>query len=144
MIKLYSMKDRIPIKIDDITVTIAPLSYKDKQILKGLMEMALKKDTSMDTIIFASKYAIKCCVKKVEGIIDSMDQIYKVQFEDNKQYLTDDCVEDLLALPITDKLICTCSTLIKGIPDEITNPYTGKRMDGVKVLPVKEPDPLLM
>lgn len=137
MIKLYTINDRIPIQIGPITIIVAPLSYKDKQILKALMRAALSIDSTMDIVVQASKYAIKSGVKDIKGIVDSKDNEYKLEFEENGTYLTDACVEDLLALPANDELICICSELIHGIPDEMINPLTGKPFKGVKILPME-------
>jgi len=68
---------------------------------------------------------------------------YKLTFEDGTDNLTDLCVDELLALPFSDKLIYAARDLGANIPDEITDPVTGKPVKGIEVIsPAKLKDGL--
>lgn len=126
MARIYRLTDRIPVKIDGITVTISPLSFDQKIELQSLMLQA-KADPMF--AVKGARLAIKYAVKGIEGLEDSSGQPYIVLVENGQ--LSDECVDDLLNLQENSKIITLCSQLINGVPRVVIDPSTGKQMDGI-------------
>jgi len=79
-------------------------------------------------------YNLKFALKEVKGLSNLDGTDYKLVFEDGVDELTDLCVDELLALPFSDKLIYAARDLGAHIPDEITDPVTGKKIKGIEVI----------
>lgn len=136
MARIYRLTDRIKIKIDDLIVTVRPLSKDEKaEILQSVIHGRSKGDFKEATqgMVLALKYAIK----NVEGIIDSDDKPYQLQFDENKN-LTDDCISDLLNLEFHSKLTLVCISLARKIPEEFTD-ENGKKLEGVEIIKTGTP-----
>lgn len=79
--------------------------------------------------------AMKYSIKDIVGLEDAVTgEPYKLEF-DEKGNLTDACVNDVLNLELSEKLVISCMLFMKGIPTEITDPRTGVKLEGVEVLP---------
>lgn len=139
MAKIYRKTDRITVKIDDVTVKLAPLTLHEKtEVQTAMMESLKTRDLQQ-----ASKglsLALKLTVKGIEGIEDSDSNPYKLQFDENNQ-LTDECVDDLLNLEITEKLTLVCTAMVKGIPSKFTN-EKNEALEGVEVVKLAKEDSL--
>jgi hypothetical protein len=130
MARIYRTSDRIPVKIDDITVVIAPLSFAQKTELQSIMLQA--KDDPLFAVRGA-RLAIKYAVKDVKGVEDMTGADY-VPFMDGEGNLSDDDVDALLNLEENGKIITLCSQLIGGVPRGVVDPTTGKPMKGVSIV----------
>ncbi len=138
MARIYRLTDRIKVKIDDITVTIRPLSKDEKaEIQQSVIKGRAKGDFVEATrgIVLALKYA----VKGIDGLIDSDDKPYQLQFDEHKN-LTDDCVSELLNMEVTGKLTMVCISLANKIPDEFVD-ENGIKLEGVDVIKAGTPGP---
>lgn len=138
MARIYRLTDRIKVKIEDVTVTVRPLTKDEKaEIQQSVIRGRAKGDFKEATqgIVLALKYA----VKGIEGIVDSDDKPYQLQYDENKN-LTDDCVSDLLNMQHTNKLTMVCIALANKIPDEFTD-ESGQKIEGVEILKAGKPDP---
>lgn len=124
--KVYKISDRVKVKIDDITIKIAPLSYETKCDIQAQL---INGDTL--GIVKAAKMAIQCAVKEVEGIENADGSVYVLEFEGSN--LTDDCVDDLLNIDQDNKLSFVCTKLLEGIPSSFVDPKTGKKIEGIKI-----------
>ncbi len=129
MARIFRTSDRIPVKIDTITVTIAPLSFDQKTELQTIMMQA-----SADPMyaVKGARLAIKYAVKDITGVETLDGTKYAPEF-DGTGNLSDAGVDDLLNMEETAKLIAVCSQLISGIPRAVIDPANGKPMKGVSV-----------
>jgi hypothetical protein len=128
--KIYKRSDRLTVKIDDVTLKLAPLSIHQKvEIQTAMFNGRTKADLSEATrgVVLSLKYS----VKGVEGIEDADGNAYQLQFEGDA--LTDACADDLMNLEITQRLSMVCAGMLNGIPSEFTDQY-GNKMDGVEVV----------
>lgn len=131
MARVYKRTDRIPVKIDDVILKLSPLSFDQKmEIMQLLIEGKTKGDFPKATrgVMLSLKYSIK----GIEGLTDSDNQPYKLEFE-NAESLTDDCVSELLNLSINMKLSQVCAGLVNGIKDTLTD-HEGNILEGVELL----------
>lgn len=129
MARIYKLTDRIKVKIDDITVTVSPLSRHQKAEIQTLLLGLGRGDVKAATegIILAMKYA----VKSIEGLEDAAG-VYKAQFDDSG-HLTDETIEDLYNLEDSVKLLQVCQSLVSGVPSEFQD-KDGKPIDGVEIV----------
>ncbi len=136
MVKIHRRTDKIKIKIDDVTVTISPLSSHEKAEIQSEMMKFVKGNVKagQDGICLSLKYA----VKGIEGVVDSEGNAYALKFENG--YLAQECVDDLLNMEITGKLSQVCGALTNGVPREFMN-SDGTKIEGVEFVKAVEPDP---
>jgi hypothetical protein len=122
--KIYSLNDRITVKVGELTFKLAPLSYKQKIEIQNIF----KESKDAEGSILCLKYS----VKDVEGIETLNGEKYNLSFDESG--LTDTCLNDLLNIELSPKLMIACATLVNGIPQEIVHPVTGKPLEGVKII----------
>jgi len=137
MTTIYRKSDRVRVKIDGVTFSLAPLSAHQKAeiqaaMLNGRRNMDIKEATQ--GVVLALKYSIK----DVDGVFNTDGTPYRLQLDENK-CLSEECVDDLLNLEITEKLSLVCSSLIRKIPDEFTN-EKGEKMEGVEIVKTPKAD----
>jgi hypothetical protein len=137
MARIYRKTDRIKVKIDDIVVTIAPLSIDQKTEVQTIMGRGhLKAEVGLLTkaVCLAMKYGIK----DIEGLQTEDGTPYKLEFENDT--VKDACLDDLFNLEMHEKLVLICSTLINSIPKQFTD-RDGKPLEGVEIIrsATKEP-----
>ena len=121
MARIYRMTDRIPVKIHDMTVKIAPLSYDVKSVCQGLILNG--------SHMAAAVHALKNSVKGIAGLENADGSDYELEFENDQ--LTDQCIDELLNVQGSDEMQLVAISLLQGIPKEFTDPSTGKPLDGV-------------
>lgn len=124
--KVYKTEDRIDIKIDDIKIKIAPLSYQTKCDIQAEL-------ISGDAlgIVKAAKMAIQHSVKSVEGVENADGSKYELEFENG--HLVESCVDDLLNIDQDNKISFVCTKLLEGIPKDFVDPQTGQKIEGIKI-----------
>jgi hypothetical protein len=134
MVKLYKTTDRVSVKIDELEFKISPLTFEQKANIQSEL-------ISGDPIgiVKGARLAIKYSVKGVSGIVDANDQAYELAFENGE--LTDECVDDLLNVDQESKLSLVCTSLLNGIPKDIIDPQTNKKIKGVTIDPGKQKPP---
>ncbi len=135
MAKIYRTSDRIPIRIGDIVITVSPLSFDQKTELQTVMMSAAKDPMNA---VRGARLAIKFAVKGVNGLEDMDGKPYKAETGEDG-LLTDVCVDELLNMDETPKLIAACSQLIGGVPSVILDPTTREPMKGISVELPKKP-----
>jgi hypothetical protein len=79
-------------------------------------------------------YNLKYALKDIKGLQTPEGEEYKLSFEKGEDCLTDKCVDELLALSFSDLIIYAARDLSANIPEEITDPVTGKKLEGIEVL----------
>lgn len=131
MARIYKRSDRIAVKIDEITVKLAPLSLDQKSEIQQLM---LTGRTKADLKLLTKGIAlsIKYGLKSVEGIEDSDGNPYKLSLDSNDQ-LTDECVDELMNLELSKKLSLVCAGLVNGVPKDFTD-ENGNPIEGIEVV----------
>lgn len=132
MAKIYRTTDIIHLNVDGIKFGVSPLTFEQKmeiqtQMLSGKPTDAMK----------AAAVAVKCALKKIEGIQDSSGNPYELQFENG--CITDQCWDDLQNMAQSQKLTMVCLNLLSSIPEEFIDPATGKRIEGVKRIDKEKP-----
>jgi hypothetical protein len=128
--RIYKRSDRIKVKIEDITVTLAPLSFDQKS---EAQEMISRGTVKQDLRLLSKGIAqmVKYSVKKVDGLEDAEGNPYQLDFDGDS--LSDSCLDDLLNLEVQEKLQSACLSLLRGIPREIVDSH-GKPIQGVEVI----------
>ena len=129
MAVLLRKKDRIEVKIEDLKLKLAPLTFAAKMEINDVLIGS--KEGDLTASMKASKIAIGYAIKELEGIETIEGEKYELEFEGDK--LSDECIDDLLNLELCPKLMVACTSLLSGIPSEIVDPATGKAMEGVEI-----------
>lgn len=131
--RIYKTSSKIEVKIEDISIFVSPLSYHQKMELQGLMVKAANGD--MNAAMEAVVKALKMSVKDLKGVLILDDQgndvEYKLEF--NGEELSEECVNDLLNMPISNKISTICTSLLAGVPDKIIGP-DGEPLEGVSIV----------
>ena len=129
--KIYSLTDKIPVKIGDITISISPLSTIQKAEIQGLMLKTVKDPENTLPAMQASNLCVKYSLKEIKGVEMADGTSFGLQFEDG--VLTDDCVEQLNNSELGTLLHQTCLNLLKGIPNTFVDEY-GNELKGVEMV----------
>jgi len=129
MAKILKITDRIPLKIDDIEFKLAPLTFLQKMEIQE--HMAGAGIGNLKEAMQGAAKAIKYSIKDVRGIEDYEGNSYTLEFDDSG-FLTDGCVDNLLNLQQSEKLIAACAAMLSGLPDkELLDPRTGEKLEGI-------------
>lgn len=130
MAKILRKTDRLTVKIDDVTVKLAPLTMHQKvEIQTAMMNGRLNGDLKEATrgIVLCLKYG----VKSIDGVEDSDGNPYVLKLEG--EALSDETADDLMNLEITSKLSMVVAGMLNGIPSDFTD-QNGKPIEGVKLV----------
>lgn len=125
MAKIYRLSDRIKLKVDDLVVTIGPLSIHQKSSVEGLASSA--------GVLKASLLAMKYGIEDISGLIDKDGLEYKLPLDENGN-LTDEAIDDLFNMESSYKLVAIALNLINNIPNEFIDINTGKKLEGVEFI----------
>lgn len=130
MTRIYKTTDRIKVKIDEIEVSLAPLTLDQKTEAKvlqatGKVERNYKK--VQDGVLLLIKYALK----DIKGVKNLDGSDYKLEFENNM--VSDSCINDLLNMEMHPKLIMICSSFANAIPSQFVD-NDGKPIEGVELV----------
>ena len=125
---VYRVSDKIDVKIGSVTVSLSPLNYK----VKADMQAYVIAGKPMDAAVIA----LKNSVKAIKGLKLSDGSDYELEFDGDS--INDNCIDDLLNIPESDKLNVIAISLINGVPQgEFLDPQTGEPMEGVKFVKQK-------
>jgi hypothetical protein len=136
MARIYKRTDRLTLKIDDITLKLAPLSMDQKNEIQTAMTKGRREGDAAE----AAKgvcLSIRYSVKGIEGLEDGDGNPYKLTFDVNDN-LSDECLDDLLNLELNKKLALVCAKLTNCIPSEFTD-ENGEPMTGVEIVKAGTP-----
>ena len=124
---------------DSVEFFIKQLDYKTKSYITGLTTNVKQGQVTIDSTLTCF-YNIKYALKKVVGLEDENGEPYKLEFEDKDQKcLTDKCVDELLATPLSDNLQFSARELSKACyPDKVLHPLTLQPIKGVEVIPASK------
>lgn len=129
MAKIYRMSDRIKLKIDDLVVTIGPLSIHQKA--------AVEEVSASSGLLKATMEAMKYAIKDIEGLTTADGSPYSLERDDDGN-LTEGCLDDLFNIEQSYRISSVCLNLINNIPDEFIDLNTGKKLEGVEFVVDKE------
>lgn len=124
---VFSTDDVIQINVEGLTVSVSPLTYKQKDEIQKLF---IERD-ALGGAVKAMKYAIK----DVQGLVRNGKPL-KVKLKNNQ--LDDKTVDMLLNTPMGTKMNLVCVSLLNGIPKDFLHPETGQPLDGVSYVETKE------
>lgn len=83
-------------------------------------------------------YNVKFGLKDVNGLVDDNGQPYQLEFEDDqKQALTDNCVDEIMGSEISSQLILAASNIGSKVPAVVLDPVTSEPVKGIKVVEQK-------
>jgi hypothetical protein len=118
---VYSTDDIIEINVEGLTVSVSPLTYKQKNEIQNLF---LNRE-ALEGAVRCMKYAIK----DVSGLKNRDGSEFKLKRKNGM--LDDKTIDVLLNAQTGTKINLICVSLINGIPDQFLHPETGKPLDGV-------------
>lgn len=133
MARIYKKTDRIKVQIDDVTVTLAPLSLEQKQSGQSMI-LNGQKNKDDHSITKGVIQFIKWSLKDISGVEDEDGKPYKLQFHNDE--VSDESISDLLNLELHPKLMTVCSALAITIPKVFVD-QNGEPLAGVELLPSK-------
>lgn len=138
MIKVEKMGRRYGLEVtageEKVTFTFAQLDYFSRNKVATL-STAYREGRLILDVGLACFYNLKYGLKEVKGLGDSEGGPYVLEFDDGVDQLTDNCVNEILACPISDKLLYAADQLGSHIPKEIIDPVTSKPVEGLEVIP---------
>lgn len=132
MSRIYKRSDRIVVRIDGITVRLAPLSLMQKtEIQQAMINGSTRGDLQEATrgVVLALKYSIK----GMEGVEDSDGAAYKLEMDEAGD-LTDECISDLFNLEMKDKLAMVCGQMVNAIPASHFTNEKNEALEGVEIV----------
>jgi hypothetical protein len=127
---LYMPDEKVPLRIDDLTVQVQQLTMAQKATI---IEKLTQANNPM-ALVDASRLAVKYGVKGLEGVTLSNGTPYRIEFEG--EILSDKSVEAILCLPQSDKIQGACFALLKGIANPLVD-ANGKPIPGVEIIAAK-------
>ncbi len=130
MSRIYKRDTRVSIKIDDLVIEVSPLSLDQKSEVSTLM-LHGRNACDLKELNKAISLAIKYAVKSVKGLTDENDDPYNVSFDGDS--LSDQCVEELMNIEESEKMVMVCTALINKIPKMFTD-MRGKAIEGVELI----------
>jgi len=126
---IFTQQDRIKIVIHDVSLTVKPLSYKEK--LNWSNCISSQSGSQSENAMIGLALLLKSSLKNIEGITYSDGTPFALEF-DEAGGLSDECVENLLNLEMTTDLITVMYSLLRGIPNEIKD-SSGNIIDYIKI-----------
>lgn len=119
---------------DKVTFVFTQLDYFSRNKV-ATASTAFKEGKLTLDVGLACFYNLKYALKEVKGLYNPDETPYTLEFEEGLDELTDKCINELLALPFSDKIIYMARDLSSSIPNKITNPVTGEEIEGIEVIP---------
>jgi hypothetical protein len=134
MARIFKRTDKIRIKIDDIVVTLSPLSMDQKTRAQELMSEG-QKSQNLDMVTKGIIQLVKQGLKDIEGVEDADGNKYQLEIKDNE--ITDECIDDLFNMEVYPKLMLVCTSLASAVPSEFLD-QKGQPIKGVEILSNKK------
>jgi len=103
-------------KFYDMEVTLRKLKLEEQKQLQEYVFAA--QGGQLSQIFDAGVFALKHCIKDFKGLVDEEGNEY-VLSKDGNGFLTNEAIEDLLSLPVSQELISTAFQTATTTPDEI-------------------------
>ena len=103
-------------KFYKMEVTLRKLKLEEQKQLQEHVFAA--QGGQLSQIFDAGVFALKHCITEFKGLVDDDGVEYKL-IKDKDGFLTDETVEDLLSLPVSQELISTAFQTATTTPNEI-------------------------
>jgi hypothetical protein len=116
-------------------VVVSPLTIHQK----ASVEEAAQGGGSSN-LLKAALRALKYSVKSVSGLELQDGSQYELQFDEDGT-LKDSCIDDLLNIQQSTKLISVALNLVNSVPEKFYDLSTGKVLDGVSFIQDKDRAP---
>lgn len=128
--RISRLSDRFKIKMEGVTVMVAPLSGRQKLEMTSMIK---QRDDGKLYIDKPSQehYLIKHSVKSIEGLKDYDGKDYVLYFDGDS--LSDDCAEEVLSFLVNTYFTVANTQIISGLMGDVINPITGNPIDGISV-----------
>jgi hypothetical protein len=135
---LFSSKDLVPVDFLDVqtnevafTLLFSPISQSKKIALSRKLQN-LKQD-DFEAVMDATKDLIKACLKGIEGVETPDGEAFELEME--KGVITDDCFDNILELPMIDKVFTVAGLFLRSVPTPEMDlvDMQGNIVSGVKV-----------
>ena len=99
------------------------------------IQIALKKVEGLHIRVFKYDDDHKDGVQYISGDNDDLfEEIpYKLEFDD-KERVTDKCMNEIFNTPFEDRLAYTAKHLPSGIPEKIIHPFTKQAIEGIEII----------
>ena len=114
--RILRLKDRVSIDLEDVKFKLAPISFEQEAEINSCKKI----EAGEERIDYSKRVflLLKFSVKGIEGLKTYDDKKYKPSFDDNGN-LTDDSVNDILRIPVTNGVIKAIYALQSGNIDKI-------------------------
>lgn len=130
MAKIYRKTERKKIKFDDVTISFAALS----NIEKSQLAAEAGSLTNAGEMLDLSYKTLKKCVKHVEGVEYGDGESFQLKFDKGGE-MTNECLEELLTLSVSNEMLAVSQTLIHQFgANEFIDSATKEPIPGVSVL----------
>lgn len=116
------MSDRVSFTIDDVVFKLAPMNLIQKQEIADCMTTTSGNDRL--ALMMSQALYLKYSLKEISGVVGYDDKPYELKFEGD--YLTDDCVSEILNLEQREKLTLSAWSILNGIDEK-------NKIEGVKL-----------
>jgi hypothetical protein len=119
----------VPVEIDGVTFMFRPLSMAEKTELMS----SLDRDNSPSALLAWTKSVIARSLRDIRGLTNEDGTDYRATFDGGM--LSNESMDDLLNLPIADKIMLVGGLFIKGVPQDgqLIHPQTGEPIAGIVV-----------
>lgn len=140
---VYDMSTKFNIVVDyedeKLAFTFRQLTYKEKNKIATFTTKFEQGQAVIDGSLNCF-YVLKYGLLDVEGINKSDGSKWTLEKtkEDDIEVNTDEAIDTLLNSKISNGLIWAANSMLEGIPDKITNPLTGREIQGVEVVLLKD------
>jgi hypothetical protein len=134
MAKIFRKTDKIKVRVgnesDNLVLVLSPLDYQQKNEIQSMLLEAQNKNEPT-RYVDGIRLAIKYSVKGVENCVDGDGNKYVPAFENG--LLTDECVDDLMNMDLSDKVMMVCANLARGVPSKFLD-QQNKELPDVEIL----------
>jgi hypothetical protein len=128
--KIARLTDRFKIKLEGVTITVAPLSGRQKLEMTSMIKQHENGKLYIDKAS-QEHFLVKYSIKEVEGLKDYDGKDYVLDFHSDS--LSDDCAEEVLSFLVNTYFTVANTQIISGLFGEVINPITGKAIKGISV-----------
>lgn len=130
--KILKTTDRVSVKIEDVTLIIAPMSYAKKIEFSGLTKVI--DGVEMNDIGAMLGFTVQHCLKGWAGVVDHDGKPVELTFKEDGT-LSDDSMGDamLVVTKLKANYIYLFNLAGNNVPKEIHDAATGKKLKGVEV-----------
>lgn len=129
---ILSMKDRIKLKLGKVEFLLKPLTVFEIGEIQAHRTMV--EGVEVQDMLKSSFAYLKYAVKGLSGVKDGSGEDYRLEFDANNEYLTDDCVNELFTLKLGADFYHAIEPLKNNqIDKKPTNLITKKPIRGAKL-----------